>query len=322
MRNGFSLNPAGGRVVLSPNLQQRELERAAHACRVPSGICRAVTVGGRQLALVPDLKTDNSGRDASDRIPFILFTYNRFVACLVFMSRFVSGGTADEPVQRDDAWIKAQQEIEAKRREKEEQNQQGGGKSLYETLEANKAAKQEAFEEASRLRNQFRALHDDEVEFLDSVLESTRAKEAAVRKETLNQLNEFRQQQELKEKAELGKETEDQPQEQETWAVGGKKRKRAKGAPAIAGVKLRKSSSAADTATRAEDVHTRTPDPQGKGNGEVWPAAVKPAETKLLTVDAKGTAETASAPEQQTVTHISPAITSGLGLGGYSSEED
>lgn len=37
---------------------------------------------------------------------------------------------------------------------------------------------------------------DDEVEFLDAVLESTRAKEDAVRKETSARLDEFRQQQE------------------------------------------------------------------------------------------------------------------------------
>jgi len=54
------------------------------------------------------------------------------------MSRFVAGGTVDEPAERDDAWLAAQQEIEAKRRQKEEEGRQGGGKSLYETLEANK----------------------------------------------------------------------------------------------------------------------------------------------------------------------------------------
>ena len=53
-------------------------------------------------------------------------------------SGFVSGGTADEPIERDDEWVKAQQEIEATRRRKEEENRQGGGKTLYETLQANK----------------------------------------------------------------------------------------------------------------------------------------------------------------------------------------
>lgn len=61
-------------------------------------------------------------------------------------------------------------------------------------------AKQEAFEEKSRLKNQFRSLDDDEVDFLDSVLESTRAKEAAVKKDTAEQLEAFRRQREKAEK--------------------------------------------------------------------------------------------------------------------------
>lgn len=54
------------------------------------------------------------------------------------MSRFVSGGTNDEPTERDEAWIKAQQEIEAKQVQKAELGKQTDGKSLYETLQANK----------------------------------------------------------------------------------------------------------------------------------------------------------------------------------------
>lgn len=53
-------------------------------------------------------------------------------------SGFVSGGTTDHPVDRDDEWLKAQQEIEATRRRKEEEGKQEGGKSLYEVLQNNK----------------------------------------------------------------------------------------------------------------------------------------------------------------------------------------
>jgi len=54
-------------------------------------------------------------------------------------SGFVSGGTADAPIERDDAWLSAQKEIEANRQRKlDEQARQNDGKSLYETLEANK----------------------------------------------------------------------------------------------------------------------------------------------------------------------------------------
>ena len=53
-------------------------------------------------------------------------------------SRFVSGGTTDNPIERDDEWLKAQQEIEANRRRKQEESQQEGGKTLYEVLQSNK----------------------------------------------------------------------------------------------------------------------------------------------------------------------------------------
>ncbi|KAF8898622.1 N-terminal domain of NEFA-interacting nuclear protein NIP30-domain-containing protein [Infundibulicybe gibba] len=45
------------------------------------------------------------------------------------------------------------------------------GRSLAEKLAANRAAKQEEWEEKSKLANQFRALEEDEIMFLDSVRE-------------------------------------------------------------------------------------------------------------------------------------------------------
>ena len=53
-------------------------------------------------------------------------------------SGFVSGGTAEHPIERDDEWLKAQQEIEANRRKKEEASRQEDGKTLYEVLQNNK----------------------------------------------------------------------------------------------------------------------------------------------------------------------------------------
>lgn len=54
-------------------------------------------------------------------------------------SGFVSGGTIDNPAERDDAWRDAQRELEEKRRAKEEgTHANDGGKSLYEALQANK----------------------------------------------------------------------------------------------------------------------------------------------------------------------------------------
>lgn len=115
------------------------------------------------------------------------------------------------------------------------------------------AAKQEAFEEANRLKNQFRALDEDEVEFLDSVLESTRAEEERVRKETAEGLALFRKQQdEADKKARDGSEgsptTEGLPAgEEESWTVGGRKRKRAKGKESLMGMKIRRASSTSES---------------------------------------------------------------------------
>ena len=54
-------------------------------------------------------------------------------------SGFVSAGTTDEPVERDEDWHKAQQELEDERRRKAEYGQQQDGKSLYEILQQNKS---------------------------------------------------------------------------------------------------------------------------------------------------------------------------------------
>ena len=53
-------------------------------------------------------------------------------------SGFVSGGTADAPIERSDEWLAAQKEIEANRQRKAAEARQSDGRSLFETLEANK----------------------------------------------------------------------------------------------------------------------------------------------------------------------------------------
>jgi len=59
-------------------------------------------------------------------------------------SRFVSGGTNDAPVERDDEWLKAEQELEEARRKKAEEARQNDGKTLYEVLQANKGGRARA----------------------------------------------------------------------------------------------------------------------------------------------------------------------------------
>jgi hypothetical protein len=63
-------------------------------------------------------------------------------------SGFVSGGTVDAPIERSDEWLAAQKEIEANRQRKAELARQPDGKSLYETLEANKGTLAPFFAEA------------------------------------------------------------------------------------------------------------------------------------------------------------------------------
>lgn len=54
-------------------------------------------------------------------------------------SRFVSGGTTDAPTARDEEWRLAQANLDAKQAARLEASQrQQTGKSLYETLQANK----------------------------------------------------------------------------------------------------------------------------------------------------------------------------------------
>ncbi|KAL2873768.1 hypothetical protein SGCOL_011083 [Colletotrichum sp. CLE4] len=92
-------------------------------------------------------------------------------------------------------WEIVQRELDAERKRREEarvKSVEGGEKSLYDVLQANKAAKQAAFEEANKIKNQFRALDDDEIDFLDEVRASKRAEEDKVRRETEEGLAAFR----------------------------------------------------------------------------------------------------------------------------------
>jgi len=228
------------------------------------------------------------------------------------MSRFVSAGGGETSIDRNDAWIKAQQEVEASKKPKPEKGQQDDGKSLYETLQANKAAKQAEFEESIRLKNQFRTLDDDEVNFLDSVLESERAKEDAVRRDTAEQLEEFRRQREAAEKSILnpakgeGKKLESDAPIAQTWST---KKRRRKELDNNAG-KLRKTSTAdrgqkqlSDSLVESEpSVSSTTTGPQN-------------SETVM------GSLESPKAPRQTLQPQNGPSVPD-LGLGAYSSDED
>ncbi|KAI1383036.1 uncharacterized protein F4822DRAFT_90669 [Hypoxylon trugodes] len=104
-----------------------------------------------------------------------------------------------ETAKKNSEWEAVQRDLEADRRRREEarraQVEGGGGgeRSLYDVLQANKAAKQAAFEEQNRIRNQFRALDDDEIEFLDGLQDERRTEEERVKRETEERLAQFRE---------------------------------------------------------------------------------------------------------------------------------
>ncbi|KAJ5714129.1 uncharacterized protein N7483_011310 [Penicillium malachiteum] len=234
-------------------------------------------------------------------------------------SGFVSAGTNEQPIERDDEWLKAQQELEEERRRKAEIGKQNDGKSLFEVLQQNKMAKQDQFEEKMRLKNQFRSLDDDEVEFLDSVLESTRAQEAAVKKDTADQLEAFRKQREEAEKSALGPtSSEVTPAEEEEWTIPARKRRREKKDLLLPG-KRRKSSG-------AEAISPQEKSPEKPGQGSESAAKAENASKPIPnTANAKApavSAKPASAGPDASKAAEKPAAKPALGLVGYGSDSD
>ncbi|OAQ72872.1 NEFA-interacting nuclear protein NIP30 [Pochonia chlamydosporia 170] len=153
-------------------------------------------------------------------------------------NRFVSGGTINptdsspdakeaaprEQLAKNAEWEAVQAELENDRKRREAERLKaatGEERSLYDVLQANKAAKQAAFEEANKIRNQFRALDDDEVEFLDEVVAAKRKEEERVRRETEDGVKSFRERQ----RRTSGEGVVEEDKE-EDWGVGRKRKRR------------------------------------------------------------------------------------------------
>ncbi|KAM3415369.1 hypothetical protein BST61_g8896 [Cercospora zeina] len=239
------------------------------------------------------------------------------------MSRFVAAGTDGQPTEEDERWRAAQQAIEATRSQpKIEPGQQEGGKTLYETLQANKAAKQEAFEQSIRLGNQFQSLDEDDVEFLDSVLESTRKQEAAVKRETKEQLDAFRQRQLEAERKLATSDSTASPgpgtdvAAHTAWTVGRKRKKHPK--DVLRGVKLRKSSSTEERKPAVADKSAEIPG--FAPNSQQSPGEQNPEAGERAVLPAKPEAEQDGASSPAVSSPVPP--TGGLGLGAYSSDDD
>lgn len=208
------------------------------------------------------------------------------------------------------------------------------------------AAKEEAFQESIKLKNQFRNLDEDEVEFLDSVLESTRKKEEEVKKETSEQLDLFRRQQEEKDKELLqgGEEVDGKAgsptagESQSSWALNARKRKRAKenDRAGLHGLKLRKNSSTGDAPIRlrTSSSTSETPNDSRKGTSLKKPIELQGTILEAPSADktSVGVSTSPSPPPEVATTKGSPKKedsprsmslgTLGLGLAGYSSDED
>lgn len=111
-------------------------------------------------------------------------------------STAASSSTTTISSARQAEWASVEKELEADRQRRAEARKALGSgvaeKSLFDVLQANKAAKQAAFDEAHRLKNQFRALDEDEIEFLEGVEEDARREAARVAAETAAGLDAFR----------------------------------------------------------------------------------------------------------------------------------
>jgi hypothetical protein len=217
-------------------------------------------------------------------------------------SGFVSGGTVDNPTERDDEWRQAQAELEAARKAKADLAAQHDGKSLFEILQDNKDKKQAEFEERARYKLHV-SLNDEEADYLDAIEEKKRKEEAEVKKDTREQLDAFRRQQEEAERKALEDEGTDAPKEDEVqWIAPGRKRKKGPEKSLLKGVKLRKSSSTAE--------HNE--------------AAARPVSTlppTAATTETTASTGNPTVPSQKPTSASPPANALALGL-GYASSDD
>ena len=186
------------------------------------------------------------------------------------------------------------------------------------------------------MKNQFRALDDDEIDFLDSVLESTRENERKIKQETVEMLDEFRKQRaEADQKVVL-----DDPltgtgegEGQEAGMSWGKKRKRKeKESKSVKGAKLRRVSTAEeaskdsigakgkDTAAQLVDEQLE-PDTAASGSGSVITKATVQSKTLPQPASATSPTATSTSTSKSTSQQKPPPLKSKLGLVGYGSSD-
>ena len=171
------------------------------------------------------------------------------------------------------------------------------------------AAKQEAFEEATRLKHQFRTLDDGEVEFLDSVTQAERQKEASVKKANAEGLEAFRRQREEVERTEIEQSINEV--REEDWSTK-KKRKRDREIEGVTKLKARRLSSNAGV-----EANSSTP-PEPTKPATLGAAAVSLASSTTAKIDGSSKSLATQSKTKEVV--VKPATN--LGLGAYSSDDD
>ncbi|KAK6539730.1 hypothetical protein TWF694_009931 [Orbilia ellipsospora] len=259
-------------------------------------------------------------------------------------SGFVSSGKLDPDANTDitpnivkntdaeepsivDSWAAADAAIKAARERAASSSgligSQDGGKSLFEVLQANKARKQEEFEEKLKFKNQFRSLDEGEIEFLDSIVSEQRAEEEAKKKELEAQLDDFRK---LQYEADHDTNTTDAGLTEEsggTWAVPGRrkrKKEKEKDNPYGANLKLRKMSdgSRRDSALPSDDVSK-------PGDSSSPTKETGPTQKTVSSKETPPMAKKSDANEKDKAKTPVSAKPSGGGLGGlvaYGSDSD
>ncbi|EJD03840.1 uncharacterized protein FOMMEDRAFT_82308 [Fomitiporia mediterranea MF3/22] len=106
-------------------------------------------------------------------------------------SRFVSQGDIDDAkARRDEQWRAAYARL-GQEPPPQPTEDVYDGRSLAEKLAANKIAKQEEWEEKTKLANQFRALEEDEVQFLDTIRDEQTKNELKRKREDAEEVKGF-----------------------------------------------------------------------------------------------------------------------------------
>ncbi|CAE6455585.1 hypothetical protein ACGC1H_005788 [Rhizoctonia solani] len=109
-------------------------------------------------------------------------------------SRFVTQTEIDSAKERrDEQWKAAYARLGQEPPPQPTEDPEYDGRSLYERLQANKIAKQEQWEEKNKLSNQFRALEEDEIHFLDGLVDEKIIKERKRKEEENEELKGFRE---------------------------------------------------------------------------------------------------------------------------------